>query len=57
MKNFDEIWGETMAPTLDQFNEPNSITNGLKEETAMLYVNAENLSDDEVLEKINKGEL
>ena len=57
MKNFDEIWEATMEPTLDQFDNSENFTNGLKEETAMFYVQAKDLSDEEVLEKIKAGEL
>lgn len=56
MEAFDDIWENTMSPTIGA-NSDSEITNGLDEATAMKYVVASGLSDEELLKKIEKREL
>ena len=53
----DEAWDKTMQQTLEITENEASFSNGLSEKTASAYQAAADLSDEEMLDLMKKGEL
>lgn len=55
---YDKIWNEILGPAIEAVKASTPVcSNGMSAETASLYEEASNLSDEEILEKIQNGEL
>lgn len=57
MNNFDEIWAETVGSLPEIKDTDATISNGLDISYAQKFVDAYELSDEELYEKSTSGEL